>query len=90
VDLAGRWGGEEFLVVLDRCNGEQAGGIAEDLRARIADRVHPGVGQVTISIGVAAFRPDDTQDSLVSRADRALYAAKHGGRNQVAVEQAVG
>jgi diguanylate cyclase (GGDEF)-like protein len=86
VDLVGRYGGEEFGVVLARADRAAALAAAEKLRAAVAAAAigHPApdVGRVTISIGVAVY-PDDGRDvaSLVDAADAALYAAKRAGRN---------
>jgi diguanylate cyclase (GGDEF)-like protein len=80
-DLLGRFGGEEFLVVLPGASPEIAAELAERMRAAVEDAA---LG-ATISIGVAAGVPDagDTPDGLVQRADTALYRAKQGGRNRV-------
>jgi two-component system, cell cycle response regulator len=87
VDVAGRWGGEEFLVVLP--DASEAGGrvVAERLRAAIAsmDSCPEGPPEVTMSIGVATYRAGDSPDALVDRADTALYRAKERGRNRVEV-----
>jgi diguanylate cyclase len=85
-DLCGRWGGEEFLMLLANCPIEAALARAEQLRMRIArEQVvvdgHPI--SVTVSLGVVEFDPDETLDDLLRRADQALYAAKHTGRNCV-------
>ncbi len=85
-DQAGRWGGEEFVVVLPDCPLTDALPIAEKLRATIAEQwviIGEQPIAVTASIGVAVFTPDDTIDDLLRRADQAMYAAKHGGRNRV-------
>jgi len=85
-DAAGRWGGEEFVVLLPDCPLTATGPIAEKLRATIAEQwviVGERAISVTVSIGVAAFTPDDTVDDLLRHADQAMYAAKHGGRNRV-------
>ncbi len=81
-----RIGGEEILVVLPGANREEALEIAERLRREVRDRRPVGV-MVTVSIGVAVSRPGavDTDD-LVARADKALYAAKTGGRDIVHVD----
>ncbi len=84
-----RYGGEEFAVILPGADVPAAAAIAERLRAAIQARGfehgHAPAGQVTISIGVAAVGPGTgaAPESLVGDADRALYAAKHGGRNRV-------
>ncbi len=82
-DTVGRWGGEEFLVILPSTDLEQAGAVAEKVRGRVADLKLPTVGQVTVSLGVAEYQAGDTEQQLVARADIALYAAKEGGRNRV-------
>jgi two-component system cell cycle response regulator len=74
-DSCGRWGGEEFLVLLPDTDGADALTLAEDLRARLADEL-----PVTVSIGVAE-REGDAANALVARADAALYEAKSAGRD---------
>jgi diguanylate cyclase (GGDEF)-like protein len=85
VDVAGRFGGEEFLVLLRDASRERALGVAERLRAAIeAGGVAYADGKpVTISIGVAYARPGDASSDVLERADRALYRAKNAGRNRV-------
>jgi diguanylate cyclase (GGDEF)-like protein/PAS domain S-box-containing protein len=83
VDILARWGGEEFVVMLPHCDGDQARHLAEKLRALIAAEPFPGVGQVTSSFGVAQFRPPESADAWLNRADDALYRAKAAGRNRV-------
>jgi diguanylate cyclase len=87
---AARYGGEEFCVVLEQCpDHATARAFAEQLRLKIQSlRIKTrGDGKlldtITASFGTALARPDDTLDSLLVRADDALYRAKHNGRNQV-------
>lgn len=91
-DLIVRWGGEEFLVVLDGADSAQASAVAERLRAAVAAQtilVGAEAIAVTVSIGVSVKTVDEGKiDAAVGRADTALYAAKKGGRNQVRVESA--
>ncbi|HEY4319358.1 MAG TPA: GGDEF domain-containing protein [Herbaspirillum sp.] len=85
-DLLGRLGGEEFGILLPRTGMAEALKIAERLREQSeAHAVSGGFGQCrySISIGVASSREDETFDRLSAHADRALYAAKHSGRNRV-------
>lgn len=82
-DVLARWGGEEFIILLPETDLDGALHTAELLRQSIANTRFPAVGQVTISLGVSACRPGDTPDSLISRADDALYQAKEAGRNTV-------
>ena len=86
IDIIGRYGGEEFVVILPNTNEENALLVAERIRERIANEPIPFNGQnvdLTISLGVALFREDDTLDKLVDRADTFLFQAKQAGRNQV-------
>jgi diguanylate cyclase (GGDEF)-like protein len=87
-DTFGRWGGEEFLVVAPETDREQAALLAERLRAVVAQQIYPQVGNVTASFGVAIYHCEDTAESLVRRADAALYRAKLNGRNRVEIESA--
>jgi diguanylate cyclase (GGDEF)-like protein len=87
VDRFGRYGGEEFLLVLPDTPGDTATRVLDRLRAIIADldwsAFSPGM-QVTVSAGVTTLRPDETTDTFLARADGALYAAKARGRNRIA------
>lgn len=86
-DLVGRYGGEEFVVLLPHTEIEKALTVAEKIRLAVSETSVPGMGErrLTISIGAAGF-PDmrvDSMQELVRKADEALYRAKEGGRNQV-------
>jgi len=83
VDTAGRWGGEEFLIVCPETNLDGAANLAELLRQRIEQHDFDISSRVTASFGVAASRPDITADFLMKSADDALYQAKALGRNCV-------
>lgn len=89
-DMVGRWGGEEFLLILPETGHDAALARAETLRDAIekAGFAHPHGkpgGVVTVSAGVATsdLELDRTFDTLLARADQALYAAKREGRNRV-------
>ena len=89
-DCVGRYGGEEFLIIFDDATLDTARDLAERIRIRImADPFcEDSVSLwITTSFGVAQARTDDTVETLTSRADRAMYLAKEGGRNQVRTEQ---
>ncbi len=80
----GRWGGEEFIVLATHSDVDAAIGLAERLRALVAELRIEGLEQtVTVSIGVAVWQPGDSCKTIISRADDAMYRAKHGGRNRV-------
>ena len=89
VDLVGRLGGEEFVVVMPETSLAGAVVVAERLRAAVADApfIPQGLSDrlpVTVSVGIAVTgEGSDTPDTLLKRADDALYAAKHAGRNRV-------
>jgi len=82
-DGLGRWGGEEFLVLLPECGGEQACELAEKLRQLVSATPFEDVGTVTASFGVAQRSLGETEDAWFGRVDRALYRAKQRGRNRV-------
>lgn len=83
-DHLGRWGGEEFIVLATHSDVDAATGLAERLRSLVEELRIEGVEQtVTVSIGVAVWQPGDSCKTLISRADDAMYRAKHGGRNRV-------
>ena len=89
-DLTGRFGGEEFCILLPGTDAAEARQITERLREKISTIVTPVAGgagsQVTISIGVAALGSSRRDlDELLAAADHALYQAKEAGRNQVCV-----
>ena len=89
IDTVGRYGGEEFVVILPETDYWQAMIVAERLRVRIATTTFANTPTgstvaITISIGVAAFSKDgDSLDDLIRTADNALYHAKRNGRNRV-------
>jgi diguanylate cyclase len=87
IDRFGRYGGEEFLLVLPDTSADGAAQNLERLREIVADldwsAFSPGM-RVTISAGVTTLQPNETPDTFLARADRALYSAKAMGRNQIA------
>lgn len=94
MDLAGRWGGEEFAVLLPHTDVGGAETVAQRIRETVAQRAcaaAPGARgvaadiRITVSIGIALLEGSESWEALVGRADQAMYAAKRAGRNRVVV-----
>lgn len=83
VDRLGRWGGDEFLVILPETGFDETVQKAIGLCTHVAATPLVGEQSITISCGVTSARAGDTTETLLQRADVALYAAKHAGRNRV-------
>ncbi|WP_052806992.1 GGDEF domain-containing protein [Mesobacillus subterraneus] len=84
-DLFGRWGGEEFIVITNSNSG-QAIEKAEHIRKIVANHCFKEAGSLTASFGITYYQSGDNSDSLLNRADEALYASKNSGRNKVSVK----
>ena len=87
-DIFGRVGGEEFAIILHNADKNTALQIAEKIRKKINNisvKFHDKIIKITVSLGVAVLKEEDTLDSLFNKADKALYASKQNGRNQVTV-----
>ena len=82
-DLAVRWGGDEFLVLLPDVTVSGAVVFAERARAQLENLPFPKVGKLTMSAGVVQMRPDESPRAAIARADTELYKAKGRGRNRV-------
>jgi diguanylate cyclase (GGDEF)-like protein len=83
VDVVGRWGGEEFLIICRETGLDGALVLAEKLRASIDEKKFHGKGHCSASFGAAMFHPGEVLTETIARADTALYRAKLGGRNRV-------
>ena len=88
-DVLGRWGGEEFLIILPNTTLEDATIEAEKLRCLIERMRFDVVGKVTASLGISCCIDDCTERSLIERADKALYEAKKAGRNCIKRQERV-
>lgn len=82
-DLLARWGGEEFVIMTTGSDQLMAQNAAEKLRVIISQAAFDVIGNLTCSFGVAQYIDGDTAETLVARADAALYRAKQNGRNRV-------
>jgi diguanylate cyclase (GGDEF)-like protein len=82
VDSAGRWGGDEFLIIIPETVLFGAANLAENLRSKIEQHRFAVVEHVAVSLGVAQMKVDEGTESLFKRADDALYRAKNAGRNR--------
>ena len=84
-DKVVRWGGEEFVILLDNCPQTAGVELAERVRRQVEAQPDVEVGVVTLSLGLAILKPDESIEQTIARADAALYQSKHGGRNRVSV-----
>jgi len=82
VDIVGRWGGEEFMILF-QTNSTDAVTFAEKLRRIIMEKDHGKAGKITASIGLTQYISGDSLETMTKRADQALYMAKKNGRNRV-------
>jgi diguanylate cyclase (GGDEF)-like protein len=85
-DFCGRYGGEEFLIVLTQTDLQAAKIFAERIRDSVEKSLFPSLGldsRVTVSVGMTVYRMQENIERTIARADEALYRAKNGGRNRV-------
>lgn len=82
-----RWGGEEFIILLQNTSLYNATMVAEKLRKAVENHNFPHVKNITCSFGVTSLKENDTIESFIKRADQALYNAKENGRNRVEVKK---
>ncbi len=81
--IAGRWGGEEFVIILSGQDGTSAQEMAEEVRKTVEEYLFPEIYHITCSIGVTELVSGDDFTEAFNRLDKALYASKHTGRNKV-------
>lgn len=82
-DNFARFGGEEFVILVHNSDIRTGCELAEKIRSRIEENSFPQIGAMTCSFGVARFYPEDSAETVIKRADDAMYAAKQAGRNRV-------
>lgn len=89
-DIAGRWGGEEFVIILRRIDLEKMTVLAERLRMICKNSSYKledgNIISVTISIGGSLYEPNETVEELIAKADRLMYESKQAGRDQVTIK----
>ncbi len=86
-DIFGRWGGEEFIILIPNDSGEGAFSLMECLRKQTETFDFLSAGHVTFSAGIGVYQEGDTYTDLIKKADDALYTAKESGRNQTIIAQ---
>ncbi len=84
-DIFGRFGGEEFLLICPETDQDQAFLLAEKLRKKIENYNFDKIGQKTVSLGISEFKEEDTANTLIKKADIALYESKNNGRNRTTI-----
>jgi diguanylate cyclase (GGDEF)-like protein/PAS domain S-box-containing protein len=85
IDILGRWGGEEFIIICPETESKDAYKLAEKIRQNVEKYEFTTVGNKTASFGVSQYVTGENEQQLVDRADKALYKAKEEGRNKVIV-----
>ena len=83
IDIVGRWGGEEFLIICPEIDKNSLLKLSENLRTSIEEHAFPVINSKTSSFGITIYQQGDEPKDVISRADKALYIAKGNGRNQV-------
>lgn len=84
-DFVGRWGGEEFLIILPRTDADTLATTSEKVRRRVEKHRFTRIRAKTASFGGTVFKRGDTPETLIYRADEALYRAKASGRNSTKI-----
>ena len=82
-DIVGRWGGEEFMVLLSKSDATKAQIAAEKIRLAVKQHDFPEIGNITVSVGICEVSEELSILKMIDRADQALYKAKENGRDQV-------
>jgi len=86
-DIVGRWGGEEFIILTNNCSINGVMSMAEKIRKNIEAFDFTTIGTKTASFGISILQKEDTQETMIARADEALFRAKNSGRNKVCFYQ---
>ncbi len=86
IDSAGRWGGEEFIIICPKTNEKEASKVAQKLRNKIEKNQFYIVKNATASFGVSCYKENDSIDKLLKRVDQAMYLSKEKGKNKVTIK----
>ena len=81
-DFLGRWGGDEFLLICPDTDGQKTSLLANRLKQTVVQEDFSAIGNLSISVGVATYHPDETLESLLKRADSTMYLQKKNRRKQ--------
>jgi diguanylate cyclase (GGDEF)-like protein len=84
-DILGRWGGEEFIILIPGSKKEDAFKFVERIRRKVEEHSFDKIGRLTFSVGICEFNPEYSDDKLIGNADFALYLSKQLGRNKVSI-----
>ncbi|MGB5919615.1 transporter substrate-binding domain-containing diguanylate cyclase [Arcobacter sp.] len=84
-DFVGRFGGEEFVIICPESQKDGVYNLMESIRLDVQNHTFKDIGNITMSFGIALVKENDTSESLLKRADIALYEAKNSGRNKVVI-----
>lgn len=85
IDIVGRWGGEEFIIVCPNTNEKEASKVAEKLRTKIEKKQFDIGRNKTVSFGVSSYKENDSINKLLRRTDEAMYSSKTKGKNRVTI-----
>lgn len=86
-DIFGRYGGDEFLIICSQADENAAVTLAYKIKQQIENYLFPHTTSVTLSLGIAEYRDEETPEALFHRADQALYLAKNDGRNCIKINR---
>jgi diguanylate cyclase (GGDEF)-like protein len=84
-DILGRWGGDEFLILVPFATKESIEIFSNNILKKISSHKFSYINKLSSSLGVTIIKKDDTEESFISRADKALYKAKKAGKNKVEI-----
>ncbi|GEM_PF-1509667 len=84
-DIPFRFGGDEFVIIMPDTSADNAGKAMEDISFRVKELILDKRKKITLSIGIAEYKPNETVEEFIERADKAMYAAKNAGKNKIKI-----